>query len=99
MEILLTIIGVFWAVSNLLGPIILISSLDEKDIHFLPNFLPIPTAKLLRKYLNLPGTIIAMIFICTWFSLAILANIVLIIGILLLTGIIGLFYTIFKRKD
>jgi hypothetical protein len=94
-EILLTIIGVFWAVSNLLGPIILISSLDEKDIHFLP----IPTAKLLRKYLNLPGTIIAMIFICIWFSLVILTNIILIIGVFLLAGIIGLFYTIFKRKD
>ena len=96
LEILQACILVTWAVSNVFGPMLLIGSLEDSDFTV---FLPIAIVKLLRKELNLAGTIIAMTFICVWFSLAVVANIIMIVlsFIVVFTG--ELFYKIFKRKN
>lgn len=94
-----TFIAIFilvWAVSNLVGPVFYMAVLDEKKLNI---FLPITIFKQLRETYTKTGTIIAMAIICLWFSIALAANIVLIIGGVLIAIFCGLFYSLFRRKD
>ena len=95
MNILLDILLLLCAVSQLVGTVSLAGILSEDTCHC---FLIIDICKLIRKELNLVGTIIAMIFICIWFSGAILCNIIGIIIFYTLGTIIRLFHYLFKRR-
>lgn len=96
MNIFIAILILIWAVSNLTGPIFYMTVVEEKKFSI---FLPITIYKQLRETYTKTGTIIAMTIICLWFSIAIAANIVMIIGMVLLAILCGWFYLLFMRKD
>lgn len=96
MDTFIGILTLVWAVSNLAGPVFYMAAVDEKKFNI---FLPITIYKQLRETYTKTGAIIAMIFICLWFSIAIAANIVMIIGMVLIAILCGWFYLLFRRKD
>lgn len=96
MDTFIAILILVWAVSNLAGPAFYMGVLDEKKFNI---FLPITIYKQLRETYTKTGTIIAMAIICLWFSIAIAANIVMIIGMVLIAIFCGWFYLLFRRKD
>lgn len=96
MDTFIAILILVWAVSNLAGPVFYMAALDEEKFSI---FLPITIYKQLRETYTKTGTIIAMIIICLWFSIAIAANIVMIIGMVLMAILCGWFYLLFRRKD
>ena len=96
MDTVIAILILVWAVSNLAGPVFYMSALDENKFNM---FLPITIYKQLRETYTKTGTIIAMTIICLWFSIAIAANIVMIIGMVLMAIFCGWFYLLFRRKD
>ena len=96
MDTFIAILILVWAVSNLTGPIFYMAVLDDKKVSI---FLPITIYKQLRETYTKTGTIIAMTIICLWFSIAIAANIMMIIGMILIAILCGWFYLLFRRKD
>ena len=96
MDTFIALLIVVWAVSNLAGPVFYMTALDEKKFNI---FLPITIYKQLRETYTKTGTAIAMTIICLWFSIAIAANIVMIIGMVLMAILCGWFYLLFRRKD
>jgi hypothetical protein len=96
MDIFIKILILIWAISNLAGPVFYMAASDEKKFNI---FLPITIYKQLRETYTKTGTIIAMTIICLWFSIVIAANIVMIIGMVLMAILCGWFYLLFRRKD
>lgn len=96
MNTFIAILILVWAVSNLFGPGFYMAALDKKKFNI---FLPITIYEQLREEYTKTGTAIAMTIICLWFSLAIIANIVMILCMVLCAIFCGLFYLLFGRKD
>ena len=95
MYAIIVTVSLIWVVSQVIGPASLMSIIDEDECHC---FLLIDVCKALRENLNLAGTIIAMIFICIWFSGAILCNLIEIVLFYTIRFIISLFVCLFKRR-
>lgn len=96
MDTFIAILILVWGVSNLAGPVFYMAAFDEQKFNI---FLPITIYKQLRETYTKTGTIIAITVICLWFSIVLAANIVMIIGMVLIAILCNLFYLLFRRKD